>query len=276
MERVAEILLTFAESADPLGVSEVARRVGLAKSLVFRVLTSLVQAGFLQKAPDARYWFGPRALQVGLAALRSRDVVGASMPHMQRLCECTQETITLSLRVGNERTYAAQVVSQQDVHKSVRTGERYPLYAGNSGRAILAWFTLDEFKAYLASVPLERLTPITICDATELRRNLAEVRERGYAVSYGERDPWSAGIGAPIFDISARVLGAISVCAPIGRLPIGDTDRIGRLVQETAAAVSVELGYSGVDVLWSPADTCSVFIEHRELSTQLQMEEVRG
>ena len=244
VERVTQILLTVAESRQPLGVSDLARHTGLAKSLVFRVLTSLVAAGLLCKGHDTRYRLGPRAAEIGLAALRFPDVVGVSMHHMHDLSRHTQETITLTLRVANERTYAAQVVSQQDVRKTVKTGELLPLYAGNAGRAMLAFFSPDELDGYLASVELAPLTAATVCDPVLLRWTLAEVRTVGYAVSHGERDPWSAGVGAPIFDGSGRVIAAISVCAPIGRLSAEKCREYGPLVKAAAARVTADLGGS--------------------------------
>ncbi len=269
VERVSRILIVFAEKGlDPLGVSEIARRAGLPKSLTFRVLTSLTATGFLEKDERARYGLGRRIVELGLAALRCGELADASMPHMQRLSDETEETITLTLRVGYERTYVAQVVSRQDVRKTVRIGERYPLYAGNSGRAILAWFTEAERAAYFASVPLVPLTPATICDRGALERALAEVRQKGYAVSKGERDAWSAGVGAPIFDVHGRVSAAMSVCAPIARLVRERCDRYGELVRDAARSVtetmsgrmpSVETGQEGwrSTASWIPANTCA-------------------
>ena len=225
-----------------MGVTEVARRVGFPKSLAFRILISLTATGFLEKDAHARYRLGPRIVELGLAALRSDELADAALPQMQRLSDRTQETITLTLRVGYERTYVAQVTSRQEVRKTVRIGERYPLYAGNSGRAILAWFSPHEVAEYFASVPLLPLTPSTICDRAALEVSMAEVRRKGYAVSQGERDQWSAGVGAPIFDAYGHVTGALSICAPIARLEPRNCDLYGELVSEAARAVTEAMG----------------------------------
>src|SRR5680860_623663 len=98
------------------GVSEVARGLGLSKSVVHRILTALVAVDFLAVDPDTRrYRLGPGAVIVGHAALRQIDPHRIARPEMEALASKTDETVTLSLRRGRERVYIDQIVSEQEV-----------------------------------------------------------------------------------------------------------------------------------------------------------------
>ena len=243
VERMSQILAVLGRTdCESLGVSDIARQLDLPKSLVFRMLTSLTESGLVHKADDARYTLGSLSLELGVAALKRRDITDACLPWMQRLSDETEETVTLSLLLGHERTYRAQIQSVQDVRKTVRIGARYPLYAGNAGRAMLAYFSDEELARYLDSVELKRLTEMTLCDHEALMQSLKEVRRCGFAVSHGERDQWSAGVGAPIFDVHEQVIAAISICAPIARLSAEICVPYGEKVKTAARHITREIG----------------------------------
>lgn len=240
VERAMSILRAFSNLGPDLSLSDLARRVGLAKSVVHRSLASLVDTGFLvQDATTHRYLIGPESLALGLAALSMVDLPRLAQPYMEDMKSQTRETSTLSLLVGNQRVYASQLESPQDVRMTVEVGtKRWPLYAGSSGRAILAGFTQEQLDEYLASAQLSPLTQNTIASKSALLASLAIVRDLGYAVSAGERDPWAASVAAPVFGRRGEVLGSISVCGPIFRFTPDLVHGYGQLVKSSAAAIS--------------------------------------
>ncbi|HEY8474778.1 MAG TPA: IclR family transcriptional regulator, partial [Natronosporangium sp.] len=193
VERVASILLAFTSVRGEQGVSDLSRRLGLPKSAVHRALDALVETGLVSRnVATSKYQLGPRALELGLAGFGTPDLRALAEPVMVQLRDRTEETVTLSYRVNTERVYAAQVESPQPVRMTITVGMRAPLYAGASGRAILAAMPEAEFEEYLAKVELRPLTGTTVFDPASLRSVIEEVRELGYAVSFGERDPWAA------------------------------------------------------------------------------------
>ena len=243
VERVSNVLLAFASGEPDLGVSEIARRLGLPKSAVHRTLTALCRTGLVRRDPDVpRYSLGPRAIELSLAAMGHSDVRAAALPVMQDLVTRTRETATMSLLAGDERFYAAQVESPQQVRMTIEPGKRCPLYAGASGRAIIAFFDDARLDDYLARTPLKALTADTIIDGDRLRRELAKVRSNGYAASLGERDPWAAAIAAPVFARGEQVIGSLSVCGPRGRVGEAEIRNYGAAVSEAAARLSSQLG----------------------------------
>ena len=242
-DRITNILLAFTTGDASLGVSEIARRLSLPKSAVHRTLTALCRTGLLRRDQDApRYRLGPAAVQLGLHALGHFDIRTAALPIMREVTDRTQETTTMSLRAGSERFYAAQVESPQDVRMTVDIGRRCPLYAGASGRAILAFLDDAEIDAYLTATALKPLTGETITDVSRLRADLTRVRETGYAASRGERDAWAAAVAAPVRARDGRVIGSFSVCGPLGRFTPEVAQRFGSIVMESAAKLSSELG----------------------------------
>jgi len=241
VERTCNVLLSFKAEEPVLGVSEIARRLGLPKSAVHRTLDSLVRMGLVARdRTSSRYRLGPRAADLGFAALGTPDIRGLALPVLQDLSRRTRETATLSLLSGHERFYAAQVEGPQDVKMSIEIGKRCPLYAGASGRAILAHFSAAQLSAYLGATRLEALTEKTITSRDELLTQLEMVRRQGYAVSLGERDPWAGAVAAPVF-LGDVLVGCISVCGPHNRFTADKVPEYGELVKKETKQLSMQL-----------------------------------
>lgn len=242
-ERVSRVLLAFTVGEPVLGVSEIARSLEMPKSAVHRTLAALTRSGLISKDPStAKYRLGPRAVDIAFAAIDHGDVRAAALPLMRAAAEETGETTTLSLLAGRERFYAAQVESPHDVRMTIEVGLRAPLYAGASGRAILAAFEPMALDAYLESIELVPLTDNTITNVPELRACLEEVRARGYAVSRGERDRWAAAVAAAFRDRVGAVLGCLSICGPVGRFEPGLVAEYGEIVRASALQLTQMLG----------------------------------
>lgn len=241
VRRVADILFAFTAAEQALGVSEIARRLDLAKSVVHRTLTALAESGLVSREHDgARYRLGPRAVELGMAALGAPDIRTLALPVMQELVGETRESSAASVLAGKERLYVAQVEGPQDIRMSVEIGRRFPLYAGASGKAILASLPEAEIARYLELHKLEPLTKRTVRDKGALSEELEAARQRGYAASRGERDTWAAAVAAPLFN-SHRVVGAISICGPESRVSEALVPRYGELVVAAAARLSQSL-----------------------------------
>ena len=244
IERAADVLQLFTtpERTD-LGVTEIANHLGLSKAVVHRVLTTLVAKGFVQTDEVShRYRLGPMALALGVAYLDRIDIRALARPRLRELSERTNETATLSLRYGWERMYVDQVTPNREVKMTVAIGRGLPLHAGSSSKAFLAFLTEDEQEHYLREHDLEQLTDRTIVDADQLRRDLHRIRERGYAVSFGERQAGAGSLAAPVRDHRGRPAAAVSVCGPLERFR-EEVDLFATLLLEVTADLSRQLGY---------------------------------
>ncbi|MFC4785514.1 IclR family transcriptional regulator [Nocardioides sp. MAHUQ-72] len=237
-DRVADVLLLFARSDDPLGVSKIARSLSLSKAVVHRILQSLASRSLVQLVPgDSTYVLGPAAAGLAARAWSQLDVRSVASPVLRRLRDSTRETTTLSVLVGNQRIYLDQYESPQEVKMVVEIGPRFPLHSGASSRAILAFLPqpfIDE-----AVRQLSALKPDLDVDA--YLAALEKVRTRGYAVSLNERNTGAASIAAPFFDAAGNVLGSVSSSGPVFRYAEEADEQQARLVVEAAHAITARL-----------------------------------
>jgi DNA-binding IclR family transcriptional regulator len=245
VERAADVLNAFTEvDGETLGVTELAEKLALSKAVVHRILASLRAKGFVElEGSTRRYALGPAALALGLTYLQGIDVRDRARPFLRELSERTNETATLSVRRGDVRLYVDQVNPPREVRMTVRLGHPYPLHAGSSSKAFLAHLSDEEIDSLLDRV-LEPLTSITITDAASLRAELKTVRERGYAVSFGERQEGAGSVAAPVFDHEDRPAAVISVCGPLERFRREVAD-ITPLLVDATGRLSRVLGWKG-------------------------------
>ncbi len=236
-DRVADVLLAFAQSDRALGVTEIARRLQLSKAVVHRILQSLASRSIVQPmAGESTYSLGPAAIGLGTKAWSQLDVRTIAAPVLRSLRAQTRETATLSALVGHRRVYLDQYESPQEVKMVVEIGPQYPLHSGASSRAILAY--LPEHFAVEALRELQSTTPDVDADAFHTR--LAEIRESGYATSINERNTGAASIAAPFFDAADHVLGSVSSSGPAFRYSsTADDEHLAHAHQVVTAARSI-------------------------------------
>lgn len=246
VERAADVLVLFAEPGSvTLGVTEIAERLSLSKAAVHRILASLRLRGLIELDQETRrYSLGLTVMRLGLAYLDRINIRRIAAPELAGLSRSLSETATLSIRTGNTRVYVDQVTPSREVIMSVSLGIPYPLHAGGSSKAFLAFLDDEEIDAYFADTPLVRLTERTVVAEDVLRKELRAIRRRGYAQSVSERQPGSASVAAPVLDHHGRPAGVISVCGPAERFR-GEARRCAEALLEVTGKLSAEMGYNG-------------------------------
>lgn len=243
--RVADVLLAFTDAPASLGVSEIARRLDLSKAVVHRILQALLARELISTDPETRgYRLGPAAAVLGARALRDSDLRGAAMPVIRELQQQTGETTTVSALAPGGRVYLDQVESRQEIKMTVEIGRRFPLHAGSSSQCILA-FLPEPRRTEIMAGALDALTPRTIVDRSRLHGVLTAIHQTGYAYTQSERQPGAASVAAPVFGFDGAVVGAVSVCGPVGRVDEGASNKYAPLVREAADRISRALGWSG-------------------------------
>ncbi|MET7399288.1 IclR family transcriptional regulator [Dactylosporangium sp. NPDC005572] len=246
VERAMDVLLLFGRVGRPdLGVTEIAAELGLTKAAVHRILTALRNRDLVAVDPTTRrYALGHAAVALGRAYLARTDLRAIAAPELRRLSAETGETATLSIRRGDMRLYADQVVPEQELRLEVQLGTPYPLHAGASSKAFLAFLSADEIEYYLTQhAVLEPVTDKTIVDGKALRLELAAIQRRGYATSLGERQIGAASIAAPVFDHDGHVIAVLSLAGPLSRFKPRMSECADTLLA-AAARVSAHLGYA--------------------------------
>ena len=240
--RAADVLFLFARAQSSLGVTEISQNLGVSKAVVHRILTSLRERDLLTTDPATRrYMLGPAVLELATAYRDQLDVRSLAIDEMRALSAATNETATLSVRHGDRRVYVAQITPPREVKMTVPIGGSFPLHAGASSKAFLAWLSEGEIDLYLAENPLDAMTESTIVAIDELRAELDRVRQQGFAVSLGERQHDAGSVAAPILDHNAAPVAVISVSGPIERFRDEIASSAAALVEVTRA-LSTKLG----------------------------------
>lgn len=236
-------LLLLVSEQPSLGVSELARRAGLTKARAFRLLTTLEHRGLIAREPgSAHYKLGFNALVVGNAAREQIDLVKVATPFLAELGAACQENVVLRVRDGCESVCVARVESPLSVRVHTELGNRRSLHAGASGKLLLA-FASAEFVDEFLTNELPAYSGATITDPAQLRAQLAQIREAGYSVSVGERNPEAIAVAAPLFGGEGEVQASLSIASPASRTNGDVMAHHIELVTNQAKALSRALGY---------------------------------
>jgi DNA-binding IclR family transcriptional regulator len=245
--RVTAVLDAFLEANTDLGVTELAGQLGLAKSVVHRLVTALADAEYLaHNGTTRRYSLGPKAVRLGLVAVGQTNIRERALPLLRALADETGETATLSLLVGDHRVYAEQIESAHPVRQSVRIGAPAALYLGASGKAILAFLAPPRRAAILRGAASHDVTTPDgrRLDLQALGRELEQIRRRGYATSVSERVQGATSAAAPVFDHHGEVVASVSVAGVTVRYDAAELNRYGELARTCARDLSADLGWS--------------------------------
>jgi IclR family transcriptional regulator, KDG regulon repressor len=237
------VLKVFSQDEAEIGISNLAKRLGLAKSTVHRLAVTLAAEGFLEQNPDnGRYRLGLSLFSLGALVRRRMDVSNEARPLLGALRDKTQEAVHLAILAQTSIVYLYNLESSQAIGIRSYIGTRKPAFCTAEGRVLLAFGTPALLDAVLAEGLVER-TAKTITDKAGLKRALEEVRSNGYAVDDEESEVGMRGLAAPIRDISGKVIAAVGLAGPIQRLTKKDLRALAPDVIGTADAVSTRLGY---------------------------------
>jgi IclR family acetate operon transcriptional repressor len=244
IERAFAVLAALGEG--PIGVTDVAARVGIPKSTAARMLLALAKEGAVEQIPgDTRYRLGPRLGALATGARPTRRLVAIAHPYLVELAGQSGEATGLSVPEGPTMHYVDQVESPNPVQVRDWTGTRIPMHAVSSGQVFLAYFPPPAISRFLAT-PLERFTEHTITDASGLLARLREVRSKGYSWVREEYALGISSVAAPVADQDGEVVAAVHVHGPTYRFPArGADDKVAAEVVETAAAVGARLRSGG-------------------------------
>lgn len=226
-DRLFGALELLAENGDA-GVMEVSTALGLNKSTAHRVLNSLICMGYArQNEETGRYEPSLKVVDLANQVMKHVDIVQVVRPYLRKLMELTDETVHFVERDGTDAVYIDKVESYRNGIQMVsRIGSRIPLYCSGVGKAIAAELDEHEVEEIWNRSRILPLTPYTITDFEAFRRELSEIRERGYALDNEENENGVRCIAVSLKDYTGRVKYAFSISAPVSRM---DNERIRQL-----------------------------------------------
>jgi DNA-binding IclR family transcriptional regulator len=244
VERAADLLFAIADAhVTGSSVSELARRLDLPRSNVYRLLAALAAKGLVQPlATDRlRYQLGLRLLDLGARVRQGLNLRKVALGFMQALSKATGESVYVAVRDGWEGVVVEGVDSPRNLRLYTRIGARLPLHGGAATKVLLAWAPAEDVEA-LIRAGLRRYTARTITDPDRLRAHLAQIRRDGHSLSREELDEGATGIGVPVRDDTGAVVAGLSLSGPSNRFDDRALPRLIREVVRTGARISAALG----------------------------------
>jgi IclR family acetate operon transcriptional repressor len=243
VERALQIMECFDDEHPERGISDIAQAVGLHKATAHRIVTTLVNYGYLERVEDGqKYRLGLELPNLGYKVLRRMDLRNEAIPFMKQLVAEWDETCDLSIFDQGEVFYIEIVRGTRALTISAAVGQRLPVHATASGKLFLAYLPQERVDDIL-SRPLEAFTEKTVTSPEGLRNQLEEVRKQGYAVDYEEFEHGVCAVAAPIFNRSGNVIAAIGGPSPMSRMTPDRITQIAEAFKEAAKGVSHRMGY---------------------------------
>lgn len=236
LERGMAILGCFGPGQSELTLTQIARQTGLPLSSCHRITATLVSGGFLGRGADRRFRVGTRLWTIAQQAPLNDRLRESALPTLARLYEETGENVTLAVLDRGQALYVDRLVGERSVPTVIRGGGHLPLHTTGVGKVLLAHQADAAIDAYL-SRPLSQPTRQSIVDPGALRRDLAEVRESGYAVTRQEMSAGSGSVAVPILR-GGKCVAAVGVVVHMARL---DVARLVAILNKAAASIRAGL-----------------------------------
>jgi len=247
LDRAIGILECLWLHGSELTWAELSERMGLNKSTVRRLLKVLEYHRLVEVNPqNGKYRLGLKLFEMGSSAVAHLDIRERARPYLKRLVLKTGETAHLCILDGGEVLYLDKDEPPRTMRIPSTVGKRNPAHCTAVGKALLAFLPEDELEEIVQRHGLRAYTRHTITTLAELERELALIRQRGYAIDDEEFEEGLKCIGAPVRDYSGHVVASVSIAGPAFRMTEDKIPLLVHSVLEVTHALSTELGYQGL------------------------------
>ena len=208
-----------------------------------RLISSLVELGYVSKDSSDHYSLTLRMFTIGSRALGNVELLDVANPVAGMLRDQTGETVHIGILEGYRAVYVLKRESRYTIRMNSRVGRSIPLHCSAIGKILLSALPENEVNAYIESEGLKRFTAKTICDSESLGKELGRIRECGYAFDDEEHEEGIFCIAAPIRDTYGEVVAAMSLSTPTFRLDRDGIDELVAKVRSACDTISKVLGY---------------------------------
>jgi len=245
IKRATDILDLFMDENKPLGITDFSKRLGLPKATISGIVSTLTDAGFLEKYPfTAKYRLGPHLLQLGMKCTTNTDLVAVVRTWLERLCLQFNEPVNMGMLINGSVKLVVRVEPGNRYTVFPQSGLVVPLHTTSLGKTLLAHLDPDKRDRLLDGYQFEKLTRNSITDRDSFLEELAQVKTSGISFDNEETLIGLTAIGGPMVNHNAEVIGAFAVS--------GDTysvtknrNAIIEAAKYTSYQVSKQLGHSG-------------------------------
>ncbi len=248
IDRTLDIIELLATAKEGLGVTEIGHNIGLHKSTVHRLLTALLNRGYIEKdLKNYTYKIGLKFIEISGLFLKKLELKTEALPFMRRLAEIFGQPVHLAILEGTDVVYIEKVELVNSIRMYSQIGRRVPAHCSAIGKILLAGLNAEHLREVLENIKFEKFTPNTIVSKEELQLEIELVKKKGWAVDNEEHEPNIRCIAAPIIDYTGKIIAAVSVSGESHIINLESDLEIPGHVIETAANISKRMGYIPAD-----------------------------
>lgn len=247
LERGLAVLAAFGPDRPTLGISELARHLGLTRSTTHRYVATLTSLRYLEQDGSTRkYSLGPRVLDLGFSTLGSLELREVAAMHLRRLTDTTGHTSNLAIRDDTDVILIDRVRGRpgryHHLEFTLHVGSRLPSYCSATGKALLAFVPRQDLDRLLDRMDLVPRGPRTLTDRTALLAELDQVRKTGLATNDEELESALRSIAAPVRARSGEVVAAVNVAIPWSPAAMSElVAQLGPTIQATAQQIAARV-----------------------------------
>jgi DNA-binding IclR family transcriptional regulator len=242
LDKAFKVLHALSLAERDIDLGALAGQTGLPKSTLVRLLHTMKLHNVVQQdGKTRRYRLGWGLIHLGKAAERQFDLERVVLPHLEQLAKETGETASFAVLEGNRAVYLAQVLTDSIIRGVPPIGAELELHCTAVGKVLLTAFTDEQFAQLIREHGLPRSTDRTIVNSEQLRKEVAKVADRGYALDDEEAEPGGRCIAAPILNEGDEVIAAISITGPTSRIQVERVEEYAVVVKRIAVRVGEAL-----------------------------------
>ncbi|KOP84012.1 IclR family transcriptional regulator [Cytobacillus solani] len=244
VSRALDIINLVSMKKGGLGVTEIANQMDINKSSVYRILSTLVQYGYIEQDKGTeRYKLGYQFLEVSSRLLESLDLRIEAKPFLQELEKETNEVIHLVVYDQGEVVYIEKLDGNEALRMHSKVGKRAPMHCTSVGKAILAHLPSEIVQEIIERKGLPVHTDKTITDINVFIEELKEVKRKGFALDLEENEYGITCIAVPILDHLGKVAAAVSISGPTIRMTEARLIELEPRMIEIGKLISARLGF---------------------------------
>lgn len=234
-ERLLQLLLDIAQSERPVTAKELAQRMELPVSTMYRHLSTLRASGLVRELGNGLYAIGPRSVQLASNFHRNFDLVGACISEMWQLANQTGETVALVVPMGHQAVCAEAIMGPQALRHTFTFRTVLPLVQGASARVLLPYLSHQLVQEVMIEAGFSDI------QQEALWNEIAAIKQRGFVVQESEVEPGIWVIGVPIFSYQGDLEGALTVLVPASRNHASKRERILHQTQQAVRRIEAML-----------------------------------
>ena len=236
-------IIEYIANNGSVSMATLIRHLGLPKTSVYQILTTLVDRGYLNLSPDdGRYSLSLRLYGVGNLALQKMDICDLAQPVMHELMLTTRQTCHMGILEHHDGVYIAKSYYTGSPAINTWPGKRFNLQNTAMGKILMAWKTPEESLHLLQVNPPTRSTPNTIIDPHEFITHLPKVKEQGWALDDEEYVIGLRCISAPVFGAAGKVVAALSLSGLSTEFVAESIPLLVEQVRRAANNISLKIG----------------------------------